>query len=427
MIVVVIGLLLLLALLGVPIAAAVGMATVVAAMSGGVPIERLPQTFISTLSNFPILAVPLFVMAGKIMEVSGISRNLITFAQSLVGHMKGGLAYVSILTLALFGAISGSAIAATVAVGAILVPAMVKQGFNRPYAAALQGAGGIISGIIPPSIALVMYGVVAEVSIGDLFIAGIIPGLLVALALSAAVWLSLHTGTKRNPAPNPVLEPRGSLKDLAVGFFKAIPSLMMPVIILGGIYSGYFTPTEAGAVACFYGLIVGLVLYRSISLRDLGNILTSTMGISSILLFVMATASYFSSWLTIERVPQQLTSFLDSINLHWAVTWLIILGILVVIGMFMEAMAAMIILVPILLPVAVGMGIDPVQFGILMVLVLALGLLTPPVGMQLFVASKVGGVSVESVIRPSLYFGIAIGIVVLLILFIPQLSLVLLN
>ncbi len=426
MIAVVIAGLLGLALLGVPIAAAVGLATVFAAFAGGVPIERLPQTFVSTLTNFPLLAIPLFVMAGKIMEVSGISRNLVGFAQSLVGQIKGGLAYVSIVALALFGAISGSSTAATVAIGAILIPAMVKQGFNRPYASALQGAGGIASGIIPPSIPLILYGVVAGVSVGDLFIAGIIPGLLVALALGAAVWLSLRMRGGANPAPELVPAQSGSLRDLLIDFIKAIPSLLMPVIILGGIYSGVFTPTESGAVACLYGLVVGL-LYRAISIKDLGVILTSTSSISSVLLFVMATAAYFGSWITIERIPQQLTSFLDSVNLPWAVTWLLILLVLILIGMFMEASAALIIMVPILLPVAVGMGMDPVHFGVLMIAVLSLGLLTPPVGMALFVSSKVGEVSVESVIRPSLYFAGAIFVVVLLILFIPQLSLMLLS
>lgn len=426
MIAVVIGLLILLALIGVPIAVAVGLATVVAAMTGGVPVERLPQTFVSTLTNFPLLAIPLFVMAGKIMEVTGISRNLINFAQSLAGHIKGGLAYVSIVALVLFGAISGSSSAATIAVGAILIPAMVKQGFDRPFASALQGAGGIASGIIPPSIPLILYGVVAGVSVGDLFIAGIIPGLLVAVALAVSVWFALRVKGKRNPAPNLVYEPRASLREVLVGFVKAIPSLLMPVIILGGIYSGFFTPTEAGAMACFYGIIVGLV-YRTLKIKDLGIILNTTASLSSVLLFVMATAAYFGSWVTMERIPQQLTSFLDAVNLPWAVTWLLILLALILIGLFMEASAALIIMVPILLPVAVEMGMDPVQFGVLMITVLALGLLTPPVGMALFVSSKVGDVSVESVIRPSLYFASAIFIVVLLILFFPQLSLMLLD
>lgn len=426
MIAVVIGLLLLLALIGVPIAAAVGLATVFAALEGGVPVERLPQTFVATLTNFPLLAIPLFMMAGKIMEVSGISRGLVDFAQSLVGHIRGGLAYVSIVALALFGAISGSSTAATVAIGAILIPAMVNQGFHRPFASALQGAGGIASGIIPPSIPLILYGVVAGVSVGDLFIAGIIPGLLVALSLAAAVWLSLRMKGKANPAPELVPAPAGSLREIVVGFIKAIPSLLMPVIILGGIYSGIFTPTEAGAVACFYGLLVG-VLYRTISFKGLGTILTSTSSISSVLLFVMATAAYFGSWITIERIPQQLTSFLDSANLPWVATWLLILLVLILIGMFMEASAALIIMVPIILPVAVGLGMDPVHFGVLMIAVLSLGLLTPPVGMALFVSSKAGEVSVESVIRPSLYFAGAIFAAVLLILFFPQLTLFLLG
>lgn len=425
MIAIVIGLLLLFALLGMPIAVAVGLATVVAALGGDVPVERLPQTIVTTLTNFPLLAIPLFVMAGKIMEVTGISRNLITFAYGLVGHIKGGLAYVSILALVLFGAISGSSTAATVAIGAILIPAMVKQGFDRPFAASLQGAGGIVSGTIPPSIPLILYGVVAGVSVGDLFIAGIIPGLLVALALAGAVWFALKRKGPRNPAPELVSVPRGSLRDLAVDFVKAIPSLMMPAIILGGIYSGFFTPTEAGAVACLYGVIVG-ILYRSLKIKDVGTILTSTVSISSVLLFVMATAAYFGSWLTIERIPQQLTSFLSSMNMPWVITWLLILLVLIIIGMFMEASAALIIMVPILLPVATGMGMDPVHFGVIMITVLSLGLLTPPVGMALFVSSKVGEVSVESVIRPSLYFAIAIFAVILLLLFIPQLSLVLL-
>lgn len=426
MIVVVIALLIVLSLLSVRIGVAVGMATVVAATLGGMPIERLPQTFVSTLTNFPMLAIPMFIMAGKIMEVSGISQSLISFARAVVGHVKGGLAYVALVTLGLFGAISGSSIAATVAVGTILIPAMVKQGFDRSYASALHGAGAVPSGIIPPSIALVLYGVVAEVSIGDLFVAAVIPGILIVFGLALAVWLSLHSKSRSKVAPSLIQEDRVPLKGLLRAFIRAVPALLMPAIILGGIYGGFFTPTEAGAVACLYGILVGIA-YRRIRFGHLGNILTSTISISSVLLFVMATAGYFGSWIAIERVPQQLTGFLDSLSLPWAATWLLIVLMLILIGMFMEASAAMIILVPILLPVATEMGMDPVQFGILIVIVLAIGLLTPPVGMQLFVASKVGNVSIESVIRPSLYFAIPIVLIAMLVLFVPQVSLILIE
>lgn len=368
----------------------------------------------------------MFIMAGKIMEVSGISQSLISFARAVVGHVKGGLAYVALVTLGLFGAISGSSIAATVAVGTILIPAMVKQGFDRSYASALHGAGAVPSGIIPPSIALVLYGVVAEVSIGDLFVAAVIPGILIVFGLALAVWLSLHSKSRSKVAPSLIQEDRVPLKGLLRAFIRAVPALLMPAIILGGIYGGFFTPTEAGAVACLYGILVGIA-YRRIRFGHLGNILTSTISISSVLLFVMATAGYFGSWIAIERVPQQLTGFLDSLSLPWAATWLLIVLMLILIGMFMEASAAMIILVPILLPVATEMGMDPVQFGILIVIVLAIGLLTPPVGMQLFVASKVGNVSIESVIRPSLYFAIPIVLIAMLVLFVPQVSLILIE
>lgn len=424
---VVLFLLVALAIIGVPIAIALGVVTVIGAISADVPFYNLPQTYVGTLTNFPIVAIPLFVLAGKLMEVSGISANLIGFAKTLVGHMRGGMGYVSLLALGIFGAISGSATAATVAIGALLIPAMVAQGYTRPFAASLQGVGGIISGIIPPSIALVMYGVVAEVSIGDLFIAGIVPGALIGVGLAVALWIALRMGPKFNPAPDLQLLPRASLKNVVLSFVKAVPSLFMPVLILGGIYSGFFTPTEAGAIACLYALLLWAFLFRSITVKKLYEVFVSSIGLSSLLLFIMAIAGYFSSWLAIERVPQMLVDSLRALDPPAVVTLLILVISLLVIGMFMEGLAALVIVTPIMLPIAMDMGLDPVQFGLFLILVLCVGLITPPVGIQLFTAAKVGGTSVASVIKPSLYFASVLLFVALLVFFFPGLTLGILN
>lgn len=424
---VVLLLLVVLAIIGVPIAIALGIATIIGALSAGVPFFSLPQSYVGTLTNFPIVAIPLFVLAGKFMEASGISASLIAFAKTLVGHLRGGIGYVSILALGFFGAISGSATAATVAIGALLIPAMVAQGYSRPFAASLQGVGGIISGIIPPSIALVIYGVVAEVSIGDLFIAGVVPGVMIIIGLGVALWIALRMGPKYNPAPNLKLVPRATLKGVGLSFVTAVPSLFMPVLILGGIYTGFFTPTEAGAVACLYAFVLWAVLFRSMTWSKLCEVFVSSIGLSSLLLFIMAIAGYFSSWLTVERVPQMLVEALRALELPMLVTLLILVITLLIIGMFMEGLAALVIVTPIMLPIALDMGIDPVQFGLFLILMLCVGLVTPPVGIQLFTAAKVGGTSVSSVIKPSLYFASVLLVVGMLVFFFPGLTLFLLG
>lgn len=413
-----IGLLLVLLAIGAPVAVGLGLATIGLASFTGMPISRLPQTMISTWMQFPILAIPLFIIAGKIMSIGGIAERLIDLARVMVGHFRGGLGYVSILACMFFGAISGSALAATVTIGAIMIPAMVKAGHNREFSTALQASGAITDALIPPSVPMILFAVTGGVSVGSLFIAGIGPGIFVGLCLMGVVFISSYRN-RANIRP----EPRASFLDLLTAVRRGLLSLIMPIVVLGGIYGGIFTPTEAAAVAVIYGLIVGGLVYRKINLKQLGEILLSSGMLSAVLLFILGAASFFSAWITLERVPHAISAAFEAANLPTAVMLLLMLGLFLLLGMFMESSAALIITTPILLPVAVAAGVDPVHFGIFMLLSLGIGLLTPPVGLGLMVASEVGGTTFGKVLRPSLPFLGALLFATLVIMFVPEISL----
>lgn len=406
-------------LLSVPVAVAVGLSAVAGmTLYTPLPLVLVAQQAFSALDKFPLAAVPFFILAGNLMGEGGISRRLVDFAKSLVGGVQGGLACTCILTCMIFAAVSGSSVATTFAIGAILIPAMVKHGYPVSFAASLQASAAELGVIIPPSIPMILYGVAAEVSIGELFVAGFGPGILIAGALMLSVWVWCRI--------------RGYGKTDREGRLAVLPAtraaalaLMMPVIILGGIYGGVFTPTEASIVAVFYALIVSCFVYRELDLAGVLVILRKSVVSSSVIMLIIAMAGLFSFLLTRAGIPAQIGAYIiASFDSGW--TFLLAVNLfLFVIGMFIETSAAIIVLAPILAPVAISFGIDPVHFGMVMVVNLALGMITPPFGVNLFAACAVARISLDRMTKSLLPF---IGVVLaclMLITYLPWISLAL--
>ncbi len=404
-------------LIGVPIAVALGMASsLVFIINGDVSLVALMQRMFNSVGSFPLLAIPFFILAGKLMENGGISRRLIHLANVMFGRITGGLGIVSIIACAFFAAISGSAAATTAAVGSLLIPAMVKKGYDKNFSTAVQAAGGTIGVMIPPSVPLVLYGVTAGVSISSLFIAAIVPGVLVVLSLVLLVYvISYIKGYGGGD--------KFTFKEFLKAFADAILAILMPVIILGGIYGGIFTPTEAAVVAVVYGLVVGLFIYREIKFKDLVEVFSSSVLISSVIMFIIAGASVFGYYLTRARVPAELTELMLGLTTNWIVALLIINLLLLFVGTFLDTTAAIIILTPILVPIVNALGIDLVHFGIIMIFNLAIGFVTPPVGLNLFVAANIAGTKFESLVKAIIPFIIIMLLDVIIISFIPAISL----
>lgn len=376
----------------------------------------IAQRLVTTLDSFPLLAIPFFILAGNLMEAAGISRRLVEFAKSLFGGIQGGLACSCVLTCMIFASVSGSSIATTFAIGTIIIPTMVRHGYPVPFAAALQATSSELGVIIPPSIPLILYGVSAEVSIGDLFIAGIGPGLLIAVVLILFVFITcLCKGWGKSDGA-------GSLA-LWHSTRQALLGLGMPVIILGGIYRGVFTPTEAAAVAVVYALIVGMVIYRTITFSILISVLRKSVISSSVIMFIIAAAGGFSFLLTRAGVPAAIGSWLVSM-FNGPISFLLAVNlVLFLVGMFIETSASIIVLAPILAPVAVLFGVDPVHFGLIMVVNLAMGMITPPFGVNLFAACQVAGISLDKIIRNLIPFVLVIISCLAIITFVPEVSL----
>jgi len=402
--------------LSISVAVAIGMASLVGAWQANLNFLTVVKEMFSAINKFPLAAIPFFILAGNLMESGGISARLVEFAKSIVGGIQGGLGATCVLTCMIFAAVSGSSVATTFAIGAILIPALIKHGYPTNYAAALQATSAELGVIIPPSIPLILYGVSAEVSIGELFIAGFGPGLLIGGALMAFVIIYARwKGYGKN-------DHEGRLPFLRATR-KAALALLMPVIILGGIYGGIFTPTEASVVAVFYALIVGVGIYRETKIVDLPRVLKKSVVSSAVIMFIIANAGLFSYLITRAGVPQMIGAIL--------VEWLqspaiFLLGInlaLFVIGMFIETSASIIVLAPILVPVAQHFGIDPVHFGIIMVVNLALGMITPPFGVNLFAACTVARISLDQIVTKLIPFVLVVFGCLMIITYFPAISL----
>lgn len=407
-----------LCVLGVPIAIGLGLSTLATIICADtLPLEYLSQVAFTSLDNFPIMAIPFFIAAGEYMGEGGLSSRLLKLADSMLGGMYGGMAMTTVVTCMFFGAISGSGPATVAAIGSLTIPAMLERGYNKAFSCAIVAAAGALGVMIPPSNPFVVYGIAAQVSIGDLFISGIIPGILCGLVLMAYSYFhSKKMGWKGDAEER-------SGKKLALAAWDAKWALMVPVIVLGGIYGGFMTPTEAAAVAAFYGIIVGVFIYREIDVKKLCKCSVSAAETSATIILLMAMATIFGNIMTIEDVPGTIArAILDFTNSKFFIL-LIINILLLIVGVFMEALAAIVILSPILLPVVTGVGVSPLHFGVIMVVNLAIGFLTPPVGVNLFVASGVSGENIIRIAKAALpMIGLMI-LVLLVITYFPQVPL----
>lgn len=376
--------------LTVPVAIAVGLANMAGlAWEGRMTFLVIAQQLYAALDKYPLVAVPFFILAGNLMESGGMSNRMVEFAKSLVGGVQGGLACSCVLTCMIFAAVAGSSVATTFAVGAILIPAMVRHGYPAPFAASLQASAAELGVIIPPSIPMILFAVSTDTSVGELFVAGIGPGLLIGGALMLYVWLyarrhglGLQDGVGR--------------LGVWTAFRQAWLALLMPVIILGGIYGGIFTPTEASAVAVVYALIVSMFVYRSVKWGDLSKVLHRSVVSTAVIMFIIANAGVFGFLLNRTGIPAAMGIWLGEL---FSSPMMFLLGVnaaLFVVGMFVETSASIVVLAPLLLPVAMQFGIDPAHFGIIMVVNLALGMVTPPFGVNLFAACSVAGISLEN-------------------------------
>lgn len=404
-------------LMGVP----VGMCLAIAAMAGLLLMPpdvliMMPQKFISGLDSFPLLAIPLFVLAGQLMSHGGLARRIVDMSLVFVGHIRGGLGLVVIFSTMLMSGISGSPAANTAAIGSISVPAMVKRKYPVGFATAILAAAGGVSTLVPPAIDLIIIGVIANISIGALFAAGVLPAVLCGVAIMVLA------NYKARKMALPLIEPMSREEKLKTLRDGLLPVLMV-LIILGGIYGGVFTPTEAAAVAVVYGFCVAFFIYKELKLKDLPEVLLKTCSLTGVVLLVLATANIFSFVLTFEGLPLAMADMITAYAFNWIMFILFVHILFFVLGMVMDCLPPILILMPILVPVATAMGIDPVHFGIIVAANVGLGMVSPPVGICLFVACGIADTRIELVVRPLLPFLLILVISLMVITFVPQISL----
>ena len=404
-------------LAGVPIAVSIGLASVIGiGVSDRLPMLLVAQRMFTGIDSFPLMAIPLFILAGNLMSAGGISQRLVDLAKSLVGGVQGGLACTCVLTCMLFASVSGSSVATTFAIGAILIPAMAAHGYPKPLAASIQASSAELGVLIPPSIPLILYGVSTDTSIGRLFIAGIGPGIVVAGSLMALVLvlcrlrgIGLRDGDGR--------------RGVGPALLSALPALLVPVVILGGIYSGIFTPTEASAAAVVAALVVGMLLYRELKPRDLPGILTRTVISTSAIMIIIAAAALFSFLIARSGLPNEVAAWFRGMFESKIAFLLVVNLMLLVIGMFIETSAAILVLAPILTPIAIAFGVDPVHFGLIVVVNLALGMITPPLGVNLFAACAVAEIPVERIVPQLAWFVATVFAALMVITYVPEITL----
>ena len=399
-----------------PIIVALGGCSLAYAMfSGNMPITTLIQTIFGGLATFPLLAIPLFMLAGNLMNEGGITQDLVRFARLLLGHIRGGLGHATILACAIFAAISGAAVATAVAIGVVMIPAMKKAGYDEDVGAALTCTAACMGPIIPPSIPFIIYGVTANVSIGALFLGGVFPGLF----LGAALMVYMYYVAVRRDYPRDMKAP---WQDILIAAVKAVPALFMPVLILGGILSGIFTPTEAAGVAVVYSTLVGVVVYRKLNFKNLPDVLLKAGLESGMVMLLIAMSEPFAWIVAVDQIPQFLIDWISTLTTS---PWLILLFInilLLLIGIPIETAPALVIVTPVLAPIAVSLGIDPVHMGIVICLNLVLGLITPPVGAVLFAVCGSTGLSLDRLSR-AIWAPFFVSLVVLAVVtYIPWLS-----
>jgi C4-dicarboxylate transporter DctM subunit len=403
--------------LNVPIAAALGLSSLIGLHLADFSFAMFPSIVYTAIGKFALLAIPFFILAGIIMEYAGISQRLIRFASVCVGHMKGGLVSVVVVVACFFAAISGSGPATVAALGSILIPAMAEAGYDKSMSTALMSASGAIGIIIPPSIAFVVYASIADVSVGALFSGGIVPGILVGVSyIAAAMLMSKNDENIARP-------PKASGKEKWDAFKDAVWGLMTPVIILGGIYGGIFTPTEAAGVAVIYGLFVGVFVYREIKIHHLWKLCVDAAISSGVVMFIIAGASVFAWLLTTTHIASGISNAILAFGMNKAVMLLLINVIFLIAGCFLDANSAFYILIPIMMPIVKAFGIDPVHFGVFVTVNMAIGLVTPPVGINLYVGCNIAQIPVADVCKKIVPFVIAGITALLLITFIPELTL----
>jgi tripartite ATP-independent transporter DctM subunit len=378
--------------LGPTLYALMGLAGFAFLVLSGIPGIVIPQKIAMAANSFPLLAAPLFILMGNVMNSAGISYRIFDFAKAVVGWMRGGLCQANIIGSVIFAGMSGSAVADAAGLGTVEIEAMKREGYDAETAGAITAASATIGPIIPPSLPMIVYGVAAETSIGGLFIAGVLPGLLMAVALMVMV---RHLAIRQNLPRHPF----EGVYPLWIAFRRAFWALMAPVVLLGGLLSGIFTPTEAAAVAVTYALVLGLFVYRDFRLAELPRIILDTVETTGVVMALVMTASLLGYCISVSRLPQEFGAALSSLTSNPLVYLLIVNLLLLVVGCFMEALAAMLVLIPILVPPALAMGIDPLQFGLIFVLNLMIGTITPPVGVVLYVTAKVADVPFERMAR----------------------------
>lgn len=403
-------------ILNVPIAFSLLISSMIAMIYGGFPIVAIIQRAITSSDSFILLAIPFFMVAGNLMSTGGISNRLISFANASVGSVRGGLAHVNIVTSMLFAGITGAAVADTSAVGSIIIPAMKKEDYRHDFSAAVTASSSVIGVIIPPSIPFVLYGVITGVSVGKLFLAGLIPGVLIGISQM----IISYVAAKKN---NYGVVKKFSLKDFFVQFRTSILALLMPLIILGGIMTGVVTPTEAAVLATVYALLIGFLAYRELTIKKLPSLLLESAKTTATVMFMIAGAYLYGWIITNDQIPQKVVNLVLSISSNQIIVLLLFVLIYYITGMFIDLGASIILLVPVLFPVTQALGIDPLLFGVITVMALAIGLITPPVGACLFISCEIAKVPLIKGAKSTVPFILGILIILLLIIIFPELVL----
>lgn len=411
------GIFFILLLMGVPIGYAIGIATLVNVISfTDMPTIMIAQNAVAGVDSFPLLAIPFFMLAGNLMSSGGIAKRLVNFFEAFIGHITGGLGMVTVVVCMFFAAISGSAVATVSAVGAFMIPQMVEHGYSKGFSTALTAAAGTIGVIIPPSVPFVIYGVVSGASITQLFTAGFLPGILMGISLMIVCYIvSKKKGYKGS-------DYRKSVKEIFHTFIDAFWAIMSPVIILGGIYAGIFTPTEAAVVSVVYSFIVGVFVYKELSLKDAYNSFRDSIVVNGATTFMVGLSTAFAALLTMEQIPMKIAMFITSLSDNGIIILLLINIFLIIVGMFIDNIPGTIILTPILLPIVMKLGMSPITFGIMLTMNLAIGFCTPPYGINLFVATAISKIGMSILTKEILKFILALIVVLLMVTYMPTIT-----